>query len=183
MKRIVSIIILFVASTSAHAKGMWYEFQGTIHKVNDYTYQKFVNETYQDTPVRHVFYVDDEKPGFYLTNIFNKDNIIKPNNRKYSESSYSNYYYADYSCGTALNIGYYAYEYFIVKSQKSYSTERSFLNVGRRIDLSINELYGNWYIGSEAVVKNYMQIDGTGGTAYTIANVNLTNIYTENPCQ
>lgn len=180
MMHFIRLMLGVLLANTAFASGLWYEFSGDITSVTDQTADGTMQSHYEDGNARYVVYIDPSFAGYWISGT----GIITPRSSYYDDNRYTLFYYADYACGNAIDITYYGYEYFQIKSYSSYSTVSSTVNVGHRLDIVAKHTFADWYIGMPAEGKDYYKDkSSSAATSYAKSSLVLSNIYSSNPCQ
>lgn len=179
MIHLTRFVFCMLLVNTTFASGLWYEFSGDITSITDKTADGAIESHYGDGAARYVVYIDSSEAGYWIS----ATGVILPRSYYYDDSRYTLFYYADYACGNAIDVTYYGYEYFQIKSYSSNSTMSSTVNVGHRLDIVANSTFANWYIGMAAEGKDYYRDKSSSeATSYAKSNLVLSNIYSSNPC-
>lgn len=170
--------LLFV-SFSICAEPVYVTVEGTVTRVSDNTTSKEISHVLVGDLVTYTVLIDDNVNGFWLSS-----GELKSQKDSFgSQNSYSDFMFADYLCGNAINDGYFNYEYFTSESTKSYSSERFNISIGKRIDIRFNELFDNLYIGLEGTAKNSYKLEGSKDSiSFIESTINIVDISITNPC-
>ena len=172
----ILILSVFI-SMSALAGGQYYEFEGLITKVQDYTSNSVVEQHYQTHSARYIIYINDELDAYFLSS----GRKIKKKDYYSNENLFTNYDYADYVCGNALELGYGDKHYFIAESKKTYSSSRAVVHAGARLDIQAPYLVNEWFLGMPTTAKDYYWPDSSSAS-WALADLTLVDIHSENPC-
>lgn len=170
----VAVFFTLIFTTSVYAEGKWYKFEGSVYNLKDRSVDKALESNYLQGVAEYVIYIDQGFQGFYL----NRDLRINPRDENNSSGSWKRNYLADYACGNALNLGYYNYQYYLATVDEKLYQQKTYVNVGARLDVEAQLLLSDWYIGMPAEGKDFY----LGGKNWALSSLTLTEILTENPC-
>ena len=173
------LITLTLAASAVSADPTYITVSGEVSRVIDNTPSKELSHLNANDKVKYVFLIESDEQGFYYSG--NKKIIKK--DRFSNKNIFSDFMYSDYICGTAINEGYYSYKYNLAESTKSYSSERTLITTGARIDAAFHELLPNLYLGLRGkAINHYRPQSAKHQKSWIESQVEITDISSINPC-
>lgn len=162
--------------------GTYYEFQGPVTYIKDYTPDGVVSKKYSAGTARYVLYLDTTKKAWWLSGA--TGSIVYPKNSSLPNVSKLNYQ-ADYVCGNSVNQDYLGSEYHILEQHITSTTTSLTFTVGRRMDIKLDDkTINDLAVGDIAEGKDRYWASGSNQAAsYATSNLSLIRITDTNPCE
>lgn len=162
--------------------GNYYEFEGPVSYIKDYTSNGVVSGKYAAGTARYVIYVDTSKKAWWLSGA--TGSIVYPKNSTLPNVSRLNYQ-ADYVCGNSINQEYLGSEYHALEQYKTSTATTLTFTVGRRLDLKLDgKAIANLAVGDIAEGKDQYWVSGSHLPAsYATSSLSLIRISETNPCE
>jgi len=173
MKFKLFVAVIVAAPLLAQA-GQYYEFQGPVTSLKDYSPDKILQTKYADMQARYVVYIDTTLKGWWLSGSTGKQIYT-------TDFPSTKNYYAQYVCGNALNKSYFGNVFYNLEQKSSASTTYSHIAVGQRIGIDVDVLAGKLAVGDIAQGTEHYGVTGQT-TSFAKSDLTLIATYENNPC-